>query len=269
MNSRDFRLKPSERLITRRALVTGGAAGSGRAICERFSFEGATVVIADIQEKEGNLTAASINQMGGRARFIQTDVSSEVSVRDLAADSVEYMDGIDIVVNDAGAFVFGSIEDTTSASWTKAFGVNVVGAANVVKHCLESLKKSKSPSIVNIASISSFIAQPDSLPYNASKGALQQMTRCLAMDLGYLNIRVNCVCPGDIRTDGWHSRGEARQKLIGSKNLHGFVEEAAKANLMRRIGTPEEVASAALFLASDEASFVTGASIVVDGGHTI
>ena len=89
------------------------------------------------------------------------------------------------------------------------------------------------------------------------------------MDFGHLNIRVNCICPGDIWTDGWHSRGEARQKLIGSENLHGFVEEAAKANLMRRIGTPEEVASAALFLASDEASFVTGASIVVDGGHTI
>ena len=269
MNSRVFRLEPSARLVGRRALVTGGAAGIGRAICERFASEGATVVIADIQEKEGNLTAASINQTGGRARFIQTDVSSEDSVSDLAANSVEYMDGIDIVVNDAGAFVFGSIEDTTIASWMKAFGVNVVGAANVVKHCLDALKKSKSPSIVNIASISSFIAQSDSLPYNASKGALQQMTRCLAMDLGHLNIRVNCICPGDIWTDGWHSRGEAREKLTGSKGLHGFVEEAAKANLMKRIGTPEEVASAALFLASDEASFVTGASVVVDGGHTI
>ncbi len=144
------------------------------------------------------MIAATINQTVGRSRFIQTDVSSEYSVRDLVANLVEYMDGIDIVVNDAGAFVFGSIKDATIASGMKAFGVNVVGAANVVKHCLGALKKSKSPSIVNIASISSFIAQPDSLPYNASKCALQQMTKCHAMDLGHLNIRVNCISPGDI-----------------------------------------------------------------------
>ena len=174
------------------------------------------------------------------------------------------MGGIDVLVNDAAAFVFGGIEDVTAGDWDRVFSVNVIGAANTVKYSLPYLKIANGPAVVNIASVSSFIAQPKFIPYNSSKGALLQLTRCLALDLAEYGIRVNCVCPGSIYTPAT----ERHIKFEGA-DRETFLEYAAEGSFLRRLGKPEEVAYAALFLASDEASFVTGEHLVVDGGATV
>ena len=140
--------------------------------------------------------------------------------------------------------------------------MNVVGSANMVKHSLPFLKTSKAPAIVNIASVSGFIAQPAFVPYNASKGAVLQLTRCLAMDLAEFNIRVNSVCPGAIFTPA-----SERHMAFAGISKEEFVKEASETAFMKRMGKPIEIAYAALFLASEEASFITGTHLTVDGGR--
>ena len=252
------------KLESKRAIVTGGASGIGRAICQVFAGEGAWVAIADIDESGGSVTAELIAGEGGEAFFIPTDVSSAAAVEQLVRESADRMGGIDILVNDAAAFVFGRIEDVTPADWEKVFGVNVIGSANTVRIALPYLKDSAGASIVNIASVSSFIAQPGFVPYNSSKGALLQLTRCLALDLAEHDIRVNCVCPGSILTP-------ATERHIEFEGIDRdeFLKTAGDRSFLKRLGTPDEVAYAALFLASDEASYVTGTHLVVDGGATV
>ncbi len=251
------------RLDGKSAIVTGGAAGIGRAICELFAREGASVVIADIDADGGRETARRIAESGGVAKFVATDVSRESDVRALADAAATAYGGVDTLVNDAAAFVFGTVEQVSDADWRRVFGVNVLGTSYAVKHALPHMRAAGGGAIVNIASVSSFIAQPAFVPYNASKGALLQLTRCLAMDLAPDNIRVNCVCPGAILTQATelHRRftGEDREK---------FLADAAAANFMNRFGRPEEIAYGALFLASDESSFMTGQPLIIDGGAT-
>ena len=249
------------RLQSKRAVVTGGASGIGRAICQLFAKEGARVVLADLDEVGGKETVGLIEMQGGQASFRRTDVSSETDVEELIRSAVATLGGIDIVVNNAAAFVFGKVEDVTKADWDKVMGVNVVGPANVVRFALPHLKQSTAGAIVNMASVSSLVAAPAFVPYNSSKGAVLQLTRSLAMDLAPDGIRVNCVCPGSILT-------AATEKHIAFEGADRdeFLAAAADESLLKRNGTPEEVAFAVLFLASDEASFVTGTQIVVDGG---
>ena len=252
------------RLKSKKVIVTGGASGIGRAICTVFAAEGASVVVADIDESGSIETLSQIQSEGGQAIAITTDVSSEESVAKMVLASASFLGGIDILVNDAAAFVFGSLENVSRQDWEKVFGVNVIGASNTIKHSLPYLKDSASPNIVNIASVSGFIAQPAVVPYNASKGALLQLTRCLAMDLSEFKVRVNAVCPGAIYTP-------ATERHIAFENADRdeFLEKAGEESFLKRVGQPEEVAYAALFLASDEASFITGTELVVDGGATV
>jgi len=252
------------RLEAKKAVVTGGASGIGRGICRVFAREGARVGIADIDESGGRETVDLIEGEGGDAFFVHTDVSSAESVERLIQECVQRMGGIDILVNDAAVFIFGGVEEVTPEDWEKVFGVNVIGAANTVKYALPYLKESAGAAIVNIASISSYVAQPEFIPYNASKGALLQLTRCLAMDLAEHDIRVNCVCPGSIYTPAT----ERHLAHVGA-DRDEFLKGAADGSFLKRLGTPEEVAHAALFLVSDEASFITGANLVVDGGATV
>ena len=252
------------RLASKKAIVTGGASGIGRSICKIFASEGASVVVADIDEAGSEETVREIKNSGGVSYAITTDVSYEISVQNSISEAASLIDGIDIVVNDAATFIFGEIEDISDADWEKVFKVNVIGASNVVKHALPYLKTSPSPSIVNMASIGGFVAGRAFVPYNASKGALLQLTRCLAMDLSVFNIRVNSVCPGSIYT-------AATEKHIAFERADrdDFLKNAAESNFLKRVGKPEEVAYAALFLASDEASFITGEHLVVDGGASV
>lgn len=251
------------RLKNKTAIVTGGAAGIGRAICELFSEEGAQVVIADIDADGGSETARLISDAGGDAAFVETDVSDEGQVASLVEATVEMYGKINVLVNDAAAFIFGRVEDVTPEEWERVIGVNVLGPAYTVKHSLPHLRAAGGGSIVNIASVSSFVAQTAFVPYNTSKGALMQMTRCLALDLAPDNIRVNCVCPGAILTQAT----ERHRQFTGEERAQ-FLADAANSNFLKRHGQPREIAYGALFLASDESSFMTGQPLIIDGGAT-
>lgn len=252
------------RLKNKKAIVTGASSGIGREIAKLFASEGAKVIVADIDEIGGLETVRQITNKKCHSHFIATDVSSPDQVSNMINQASDYLDGIDILVNDAAAFVFGGIEQVTAGDWERALNVNVLGSVYTVRESLPFLRLSANPSIVNIASVSSFIAQPAFIPYNTSKGALLQLTRCLAMDLAPEGIRVNCVCPGSIYTPATE-----RHIAFEGADRDTFLEQAAKASFLKRVGKPEEVAYAALFLASEEASFITGTHLVVDGGATV
>lgn len=252
------------RLANKAAIVTGSGSGIGRAIAELFAQEGAKVLVAEIEEAGGRETVAAIRAAGGTADFVRTDVGDENSCRAMVEAAEKSFGPIGVLVNNAAAFVFGKVEQASVADWQRVMAVNVIGPAQCVKYVLPSMRKAGRGSIVNIASVSGFIAQPGFVPYNSSKGAILQSTRCLALDLAAENIRVNAICPGEIHT---RATDYHIQKL-------GIDREVALAKLaavspMQRMGRPMEVAYAALFLASDESSFMTGAKLVVDGGATL
>lgn len=252
------------RLKDRVAIVTGAAHGIGRAIAELFAREGAKVLAVDLDDAVGAEVVAAIQAAGGTAQYLHVDVGSEADVKKMADTAIAAFGGINILVNNAAAFIFGALEKVSREQWERVMAVNVIGPATAIKVCLPAMRKAGGGSVVNIASVSGFIAQPDFVPYNSSKGAALQMTKCLAMDLAKDNVRVNSVCPGTILTRAT----EAHIKSAGldrEKALKEFSEET----VLKRLGKPIEIAYGALFLASDEASYVTGAHLVIDGGRTI
>ena len=244
------------------AIITGGGSGIGRAACQLFAEEGAKVVAADINLDGANETAALVRETG-EAVAVEADVSKEADAQKIADAAVEAFGTINILVNNAAAFIYGRVEDTTEADWDRILGVNVKGPAFCVKAVLPAMKAAGGGSIVNIGSISSFIAQPDYVPYNTSKSAVLNFTRCLAMDLAPFNIRANALCPGVTHTPALD------QAMV---ELNFSPEDAQKEwgdpALLKRVARPREIAHGILFLASDDASFVTGTHLLVDGGYT-
>jgi len=239
------------------AVVTGGATGIGEATAELLAEEGASVVIVDC-DPEGEAVAERIE----RARFRRADIANEEDVRGAMAFVEEELGGIDILVNNAAVFVLKGLDATTD-EWRHSLDVNVVGTSLCTRYGSESMKKRGGGAIVNLSSISGFIAQPEFLAYSATKAALVNMTRCMALDLAPHGIRVNCVCPGTIRTAAtdrhMEQSGETEQEFLAAN---------APLHLLNRVGTPREVAYAIVFLASDEASFITATPLLVDGGYT-
>jgi len=244
------------------ALVTGGGSGIGRAICERFAAEGAAVVVAELDASRGRETAESISKNGGKAKFIQTDIRSEESIKKCVAETVSAFGSLTLLVNNAAAFVIRGVE-ASAEEWETMLETNIRGTAFCVKHALPEIKKAGGGAIVNLGSISSVLGQGGMVTYNATKGAILTMTRCMAMDFGPENIRVNCVCPGNIKTPALVNH----MKSLG-KNYEEAEKEMIPNNFLGRVGKPEEVAACAAFLCSDDASYVTGASLFVDGGYS-
>ena len=250
------------RLANKTAIITGVGAGIGEAIAVRFAEEGARLVLNDISELAARTTLSKVTALGAQAALAVADISQEPGARSIAARAVDEFGTLDILINNAADFTQKSVEKAEIADWQKVLGVNVIGTALVAKHAIPHMK-TRGGSIVNIASMSGVIAQPDFATYNSSKGAVLTMTKCLALDLAPWNIRVNSICPGCILTSASYREIE-RMGLT----FEQWRDRVAPLHMLNRLGDPREVANAALFLASDESSFITATHLMVDGGYT-
>lgn len=242
------------------ALITGGASGIGRATALLFAREGASVVIVDVKESEGLATAQTIIEHGGKAIFVGADVSEASDCQFAVQRTVEQFGTLDILFNNAGIIRRASVIDLSEEDWDRVMAVNAKSVFLLSKYAIPIMAKAGGGAIINTASGWGLVGGPKAAVYCASKGAVVLLTKAMAIDHGFQNIRVNCICPGD--TDTPLLRNEAKQ--LGEPE-DKFLSESAQRPL-RRIGKPEEIAQAALYLASDAASFVTGAALVVDGG---
>lgn len=250
------------RLKDKVAIVTGAASGIGQATALLFAEEGAQVVVADINETGGKHTVAQAAAMNRDAIFVKADISQESDAEAITEAAVKAFHRVDILVNDAASFVMKGLE-ATPQDWQRNLNTNVIGTSLVSRYAVEQMKKTGGGSIVNIGSQSAFFAQPGFVTYSSTKAAILAMTRCMALDLAPLNIRVNTVCPGTILTQASFDH----MKLVGMTQAEFEETEGAK-TILKRIGRPREAAYAILFLASDEASFITGTYLLVDGGKT-
>lgn len=239
------------------AVITGAARGIGRAIAERFSEEGARVALLDLDSAAAEILAASL---GGAAIGLGVDVGDEASVEVAVGRTVEAFGEIDVLVNNAAApNRRESIAEMAPADWDLAVRVNLTGVFLMSRAVLRSMKRAGGGAIINVASQLGSVAMPEAAVYCATKGAVLQLTRAMALDHAGDGVRVNSLSPGAVMTD----------RLIA---LFGSEEEARKAlspkHPIGRIGEPEDVAGAAVFLASKDAAFMTGADLIVDGGYT-
>ncbi len=245
------------RLEKKIAIVTGGAHGIGKAIAEIFSAEGARVFIADLDETAGEETAATIRQQSGDATFIRCDVSSMIDVAAVVQSAAKKTGRIEVLCNNAAYLGQGHrAGEASDDEWEKSFRISLMGTQLFTREVLPFMQKQTSGSIINISSIQGIVGARNSAAYTSIKHALVGFTRSVAYDYGAQNIRCNAICPGAIRT--------RISPEIGSE-LH---ERQISKTFLGRTGEPREVATAALFLASDESSYITGAILPVDGGWT-
>jgi NAD(P)-dependent dehydrogenase (short-subunit alcohol dehydrogenase family) len=248
------------RLEGKKAIVTGGAGGIGRATSLAFAAEGASVAVVDLNAEAAEGVAAEIRAAGGTAIALAADVSSEPDIERVIGSAVDEFGGIDIVFNNAGIIRRTTAVETSVEEWDRVFGVNVRAIFLMCKHVVPVMAAAGGGSIVNTGSGWGLKGGGQAISYCASKGAVVNMTRALAIDHGPQGIRVNSVNPGDVDTG--MLRDEARQ--LGQDQA-GFLAEAADRPL-QRMGQPSEIAAAVVWLASDESSYVTGSALVVDGG---
>lgn len=245
------------RLKDKVAIVTGSAHGIGRAIAELFAEEGAAVLIADLDAAAGGELAETIRTRGGRAEFWQTDVASRDAAEQAIRIAARWTGRIDVLCNNAAYLgEFHGVLEATDEEWDRCLRVQLLGTNNCTRAVLPYMMEQKAGSIVNVVSIQAMVGCPASVAYTAAKAGLLGFTLSAAYDYGPHNIRVNSLCPGPIQTRISPSPGDAAYDWQCAQTLLG------------RVGQPREVAQAALFLASDEASFVTGATLPVDGGWT-
>lgn len=251
-------MKP--RLAGQVALVTGAASGIGAAIVRRFRAEGAQVVAAGLQAAE--LTALAADN---GATAAECDVTDDVAVRSLIARTLERQGRLDIVVNAAGIVVADDVASIEDGAWRRMLDVNLTGTMRVSRAAIPALQRCGGGAIVNIASVAAFNASPGMASYSASKAGVVALTRAIANAYGHEGIRANCLCPGWVRTPMSEAEMRSTAAARGISVQSAWDELAARIAL-RRIASPEEMAGCALFLASADAAFVTGAVLVADGG---
>jgi NAD(P)-dependent dehydrogenase (short-subunit alcohol dehydrogenase family) len=249
------------RFNDRVALVTGAASGIGLAIATRFAAEGAAVVALDIDKEKGKAAAVGIRDSGGRCEFVPADVSREEDVADAVRAAVEKWGGVDHLVNNAGIVLVKSIEECTVEEWDRVMAVNVRSIFLTAKHALPWLRLSRSPTIVNIGSVSSFVGQADTPAYVASKGAVAMLSKTMALDFARWGIRVNCVCPGITDTP------MLRYHISRSADPERTVRERLNRVPLGRMLTGEDIAAATLYLSSLDSAGITGTTLLVDAGY--
>src|ERR1700674_101124 len=248
------------RVARKVALITGAASGIGRATALLFAREGAALVLADVNADAGQRVVDQITKSGGRAFFEGIDVTRAADCQRLVERAIREFDRIDILFNNAGIIRRATVLDLSEDDWDRVMAVNVKSIYLLSREVIPHMQKAGGGTIINTASGWGLAGGAKAAVYCASKGAAVLLTKAMAIDHGPQNIRVNCICPGD--TDTGMLREEAQQ--LGEENSR-FLAESAKRPL-GRVGTPEEIAQAALYLASDVSSFVTGTALVVDGG---
>jgi NAD(P)-dependent dehydrogenase (short-subunit alcohol dehydrogenase family) len=252
-----------ERLSGRAAAVTGGASGIGEATVRRFVAEGAKVAFADRDVERGKSIAAEIETSGGQVLFVEAHVEREAEAGAFVRQAADRFGRLDVLVNNAGIRLYHTVVEASAESWDDILGVNLKGYAFCAKTAIPLIRQSGGGSIVNVASVRSVTSVGKTTQYDTTKAAVAGLTRGLAADHAAEGIRVNAVCPGPIYTP-FH---EKRNQELG-RTFEQYRDDAAKGTLLRRPGTPEEVAACILFLASDDASYVTGTLLFVDGGFT-
>jgi NAD(P)-dependent dehydrogenase (short-subunit alcohol dehydrogenase family) len=260
LNQKKKREEMAGQLQGKIALITGGAGGIGRATALRFAGEGAAVSIVDLNQEAGQEVVREISLAGGRAIFEPADVTRVAGCRSVVDRTVKEFGGIHILFNNAGIIRRASVVEISEEDWDAVMAVNVKSIFLMCREVIPIMGRAGGGSIINTASGWGLAGGARAAAYCASKGAVVLMTKAMAIDHGRQNIRVNCLCPGD--TDTAMLRSEARQ--LGEAEDR-FLSESAQRPL-GRMGRPEEIAQAALYLASDAASFVTGTAMVVDGG---
>ena len=243
------------------AVITGAGSGIGEAIAVRFAEAGAQVYVAELDPEKGEAVAASIRQSGGRAEFVQTDVSRESSCQWAARQVLtKHREQCDILVNNAGIGHVGTVLTTTAADLDRMYGVNVKGVMFMTQALLPAMLARRCGSVVNLASIGGIVAVRDRFAYCVTKFAVVGMTKCMALDHAESKVRFNCICPGRVETPFVQAR------LREYPDPQKAYEEMSATQALKRMGTPDEIAAAALYLASDEAAFVTGSALIIDGG---
>jgi meso-butanediol dehydrogenase / (S,S)-butanediol dehydrogenase / diacetyl reductase len=243
-------------------LVTGSTSGIGEACARVFAESGAAVMVTGRDAGRGRRVVDSIGQAGGIAQFIATDVRTEDACQGLIAATIDRLGGLDVLVNNAGILYTANALDTTAEQWLDTMAVNVNALFYLSRAAVKHMKAAGKGAIVNVASEWGLNGEPNHVAYCASKGAVLQITRCMALDHARDNIRVNCVCPGEIHT---RMVDEILAKRGGDSATN--LRELAAGIPMRRLAQPIEVARCVHFLASDLASYVTGTSLNVDGGN--
>ena len=245
------------------ALVTGAASGIGEAIAFRMAKAGAIVFVADIDETNGNRVVSEISHEGGKAKFLNLDVTQHSDCLN-AAETVHAEHGrLDILVNNAGVGHVGTILDANAADLDRLYAVNVRGMFDLTKAFIPGMIEHKYGVIINMSSVGGIAAVSDRIAYCTTKFAVVGFTKCLALDHALDGIRANCLCPGRVETPF------VKARLAEYPDPQKAYAEMAATQAIGRMGKPEEIAAAAHYLASDEAAFVTGTALVIEGGFTV
>ncbi|TDJ50792.1 MAG: SDR family oxidoreductase [Nitrospina sp.] len=243
------------RLNNKTAIITGGATGIGLACARLFTREGARVAI--FGRRQDRLDQAR-KQIGDSVLAVQGDITHEQDIQRLVDTTLKELGKVDILINNAGTFTGGPLHETDAEAWDRVFNINMTGVFQLTRRVLPSMVEQGSGSIIHISSILGIVAMPQTAAYNASKGALNQFSKSIAVEYGAQGIRSNALCPGMIET-------EMTEELRSDTAL---MAEWIKDYPLGRFGQPEEVAQACLFLASDESAFITGTTLPIDGGYT-